>query len=75
MANTQPRNRAVIFRVTQEEYNRLEAACVNGGARSLSDFARSRVLSAAPSNLSNVEEKLDEIKTVVQQLARAIGKA
>jgi hypothetical protein len=75
MAHTQPRNRAVIFRVTQEEYNRLEAACANGGARSLSDFARSRVLSAAPSHLSSVEEKLEEIKSAVQQLARVIVKA
>jgi hypothetical protein len=33
------------------------------------------VLSAAPSNLAHVEEKLEEIKTVVQQLARVIVKA
>jgi hypothetical protein len=33
------------------------------------------VLSAAPSHLSSVEEKLEEIKSAVQQLARVIVKA
>jgi hypothetical protein len=71
MAIIKPRNRVVIFRVTQEEYSHLETACTIGGARSLSDFARSRVLSGPepPPVLSQVEVKLDELKSAVEMLA------
>src|SRR6266849_3454740 len=41
-----PRTRSVIFRLTQEEYGNLKAACSASSARSISDFARSKVLSS-----------------------------
>ena len=44
MAVTNPRNRILIFRLTQDEYLALQAA--SAGARSLSDFARSKLLNA-----------------------------
>lgn len=74
MAIVQPRNRSVIFRVTEEEYNRLETACAQGRARSLSDFARSCALSAAQSGASEVERKLEEIRIAVEKLAGATAK-
>ena len=42
MAVNKPRNRTLIFRLTQDEYDYLQAA--SSGARSLSDFARERLL-------------------------------
>ncbi len=39
-----PRTRAVIFRLTEEEYASVKAFAKASGARSLSDFARSAVL-------------------------------
>ena len=39
-----PRNRLVNFRVTEDEYAGLKAACSMRGARCLSDYARTMVL-------------------------------
>jgi hypothetical protein len=39
-----PRNRIVVFRLSQEEYRSLQDACNRAGARNLSDFTRSEVL-------------------------------
>lgn len=39
-----PRNRIVVFRLSQEEYRLLQEACSRAGARNLSDFTRSEVL-------------------------------
>jgi len=85
VAVTKPRNKAVLFRVTEDEYNRLVDACSTGGARSLSDFARARLLGGASSpaepnsspslSLAQVEEKLDELKSAVDQLTQHLGKS
>ncbi|MGD0361491.1 MAG: hypothetical protein ABSC93_11510 [Bryobacteraceae bacterium] len=39
-----PRNRVVVFRLSQDEYHSLLEACNRAGARNLSDFTRSEVL-------------------------------
>jgi hypothetical protein len=41
---SKPRNRIVVFRLSQEEYRLLKEACDRAGARNLSDFTRSEVL-------------------------------
>jgi hypothetical protein len=41
---SKPRNRIVVFRLSQEEYRSLQEACNRAGARNLSDFTRSEVL-------------------------------
>lgn len=41
---TKPRNRIVVFRLSQDEYRSLQDACDRAGARNLSDFTRSEVL-------------------------------
>jgi hypothetical protein len=46
MSVLKPRNRLVNFRLSEEEFQGLKAACETSGARSLSDFARSAVLSS-----------------------------
>lgn len=41
-----PRNRIVVFRLSQEEYKNLKHACQLRGARSVSDFTRSEILAS-----------------------------
>jgi hypothetical protein len=48
---TKPRNRIVVFRLSQEEYGALQEACNRAGARNLSDFTRSEVLECLNSNV------------------------
>jgi hypothetical protein len=76
MADMKPRTRAVIFRVTQEEYNQLKAASSTGGWRSISDFARSQALSATGEpSLAHLEKKLDDVNTAFHQLTQALAKS
>ncbi len=39
-----PRNRIVVFRLSQDEYHALQEACAREGARNLSEFARAGIL-------------------------------
>lgn len=72
---TNPRTRAVVFRVTPDEFGQLQEACSTGGARSLSEFARGQVLrGAGQPSLAQLEEKLDQLALVVRQLAEMIAK-
>jgi hypothetical protein len=71
MAQVRARNRAVIFRVTEEEYTHLKNACSAGGGRSLSDFTRLKLL-GPPSEAATLTEKLDELKAAVQQLTQSL---
>ena len=42
------KKRIVNFRLTEDEYQTLQKACSNTGARSISDYARSVLLGALP---------------------------
>jgi hypothetical protein len=64
MAVNKPRNRTLIFRLTQEEYDSLQAA--SSGARSLSDFARERLLGAL--ERPPVDQQLNELKMMIAEL-------
>ncbi len=71
-----PRTRAVVFRLTPEEFDSLKHATFQGGARSISDFARTRVLSGAGQpSLAQLEQKLDQLTLVVQQLAEMVTRS
>ncbi len=65
MAILKPRNRVLIFRLTEDEYSHLQSACSTDGARSLSDFARTRLLGslAAEPAASSVEQKLSDLQS------------
>lgn len=68
-----PRTRAVVFRLTAAEFENLEEACARGGARSLSDFVRSQVLSGAGQpSLAQIENKLNELAQTAQQIVSAV---
>ncbi|MEO8050020.1 MAG: hypothetical protein ABI833_06350 [Acidobacteriota bacterium] len=70
MAITKPRNRTLIFRLTQEEYATLQAASSERGARSLSEFARAQLLESldAPA----LGQQLGELKTTVTRIAQML---
>ena len=40
------RDRLVIFRLSQDEYDKLKAASERNGARNLSDFTRTEILNS-----------------------------
>jgi transposase-like protein len=68
-----PRTRAVMFRLTDVEFDNLEKARAKGGARSLSDFVRSQVLSGADQpSLAKIESKLNELAQTAQQIVSAV---
>ena len=68
------RNKTVVFRITREEYAHLKSACSEHRARSLSEFARAKVLRAVGEpSLVEVGRKLGELELAVEQLSRALG--
>ena len=75
------RDRIVVFRLTQEEYKRLQKACSATGARNLSDFTRKELLDKAMSmrrddrlevRLTGFESSLSELQTAVRQISRIL---
>jgi len=68
-----PRTRAVMFRLTDVEFDSLEKARAKGGARSLSDFVRTQVLSGTDQpSLAKIESKLNELAQTAQQIVSAV---
>jgi hypothetical protein len=61
MAVKKPRNRMLIFRLTQDEYKCLQAA--SSGARSLSEFARESLLASI--DRQPIDEQLTEIRMML----------
>lgn len=73
MAISKPRNRVVLFRLTQDEYAQVQQACAQGGARSVSDYARARILGLAAgdaSALTHIETQLTTLSRAVEHLTR-----
>ena len=70
MPINKPRNRTLIFRLTQEEYDCLRTA--SSGARSLSDFARERLLGAI--ERPPIDQQLTELKLTVERIAELLEK-
>ena len=78
-----PRTRLVNFRVSDDEYEILRTACVQRGARSISDFARLAVLGRAGTDdcqaeslqwrLSLLGRKMTELEGRLGQALRLLG--
>lgn len=77
MSIAKPRNRIVVFRLTQDEYRLLAEACRVRGGRNVSDFTRSELmatLSAEPGALgggghfSGLHEGIVRIESALAQL-------
>ena len=81
MAINQPRTRLVNFRLSAEEYDRLKDACGTNHSRSVSEFARSAVLSkflpapppAFEDSLTAVNSKVNELENNLHTLMRQMG--
>lgn len=70
MAVNKPRNRILIFRLTQDEYEALQAA--SSGARSLSEFARAKLLGSLGS--LGIDVQLMELRSKVSRIAELLEK-
>jgi hypothetical protein len=70
VAVTKPRNKILIFRLTQDEYQALQTA--SSGARSLSDFARTRLLGSLGEPA--IDQQLLELKSTVARIAELLEK-
>ena len=75
-----PRNRVVVFRLTQDEYEDLKTVCSVRGARNISDFARSELLISMEQErrpeaallyqkLSNLESKIQRMSQLLEGMA------
>jgi len=67
---SKPRNRVVVFRLSQDEYETLQAACARAGARNLSDFTRSKVLERL--NSASLEEQIAVIQFQLNHLLQGV---
>ena len=70
------KTKAIVFRITEEDYARLESKTQASGARSLSEFARSKLLrTLGEPSLAEVGHKLNELEAAVQQLAELFAQS
>jgi hypothetical protein len=77
MASLHARNRIVVFRLTEQEYNTLRSACVAAGSRNLSDFTRTELMSLvqADSRSSALERKFVEMDRKLDELYSFMNRA
>jgi hypothetical protein len=74
MSVLNPRNRIVVFRLTQEEYEALRSVSATRGARNLSDFARSLLLGAIDSTEQPGGGALNEVCRAISGLQEMVGR-
>jgi|ERR1039458_6793851 hypothetical protein len=81
MASLQKRNRIVVFRLSQGEYDHLKSACAAAGGRNLSDYTRSELLAAVETDLcgssmdrkfGEIDRKLSELQNMIQRVCERI---
>ena len=72
------RDRIVVFRLSQDEYEGLKAACAERGAASISSFARAELLtslnrdrpSGVSRQLSNLESSMQRITQILETITQ-----
>lgn len=76
------RDRVVVFRLTQEEYEKLLLECARRGSRNVTDFIRSEVLvsllelEVPPGErgyLSAIDQKITRVQSNVQRLLQLMS--
>lgn len=73
MAVLKPRERLVYFRVSEDEFRQFVKVCEQGGARSVSDLARSAVQRLiADGQRKREESELEEKMRVLERLIAAV---
>ena len=76
MSVLRPRNRLVNFRLSEDEFEKLRDCCASFGARSISDFARSSVLSRLeqdPQKQSQANHRISHLDYKVNELESRVG--
>ena len=75
------RNRCVIFRVSEQEYESLKSACDAAGTRSLSDYTRSKLFMVEKAktredrivgSFLNMNQKLTELYQLTKQVFESL---
>ena len=81
MPSLHQRNRIVVFRLSQDEYDRLRAACDAAGGRTLSDFTGSELLTLVQTDgggsiierkFVEIDRKLSALQTMIKQVSERI---
>ncbi len=73
MAVLKPRERLVYFRVSEDEFRQFVSVCEQGGARSVSDLARSAVQRLiADGQRQREDTELDEKMRMLERLIAAV---
>ena len=76
MPTLKPRSRVVVFRLSDEEYDALQATCQDKGGRNVSEFLRTELLTvvgrswngdALERRLATIARRLAEVKSSVQR--------
>ena len=76
------RNRIVVFRLSQEEYDSLTAACTAAGGRNVSEYTRSELLAAIQSEslhatvqrrFLELDRRLADLHELVKELSGRIS--
>lgn len=84
VAGVNRRNRSVIFRVTEQEYDLLKSACAAAGGRNLSDYTRSELLSGSNNGsvdsviwrrFLEIDQKLAEVYRLASEIFERIQAA
>jgi hypothetical protein len=65
------RDRIVVFRLSQDEYDGLKAACAERGAASISSFARAELLTSLD-RLSGVSRQLSNLESSMQRITQIL---
>jgi hypothetical protein len=77
-----PRNRVVVFRLAQDEYQKLQDVATRNGARNLSDFMRSELLAYIHSGtitehlhrrFDSLEHRIAELQSTTVSLLNGNG--
>jgi hypothetical protein len=72
MNSLEPRNRVVVFRLSQEEYQALKTACSIRGGRNLSEFTRSELLAMIqPESIGHGQKRLTQAEQTLTDLSRS----
>ena len=67
------RDRIVVFRLSQDEYEGLKAACAERGAASISSFARAELLTSLDRDrLSGVSRQLTQLESSMQHITQIL---
>lgn len=73
MAISKPRSRVVLFRLTQDEFDEIQQACIGGAARSVSDYARARILGLGDTpSLATLEHRITDLTRAVANLTKLV---